>query len=33
MEPLDVNNIRPLTDFRNKMKEYIKELTQLQQLI
>jgi len=26
MEPLDVNNIRPLTDFRNNMKEYIKEL-------
>ncbi len=26
MEPLDVNNIRPLTDFRNRMKEYIKEL-------
>ncbi|MCH7677533.1 type II toxin-antitoxin system Phd/YefM family antitoxin [candidate division KSB1 bacterium] len=28
MEPLDVNNIRPLTDFRNKMKEYIKELNE-----
>ena len=26
METLDVNNIRPLTDFRNNMKEYIKEL-------
>jgi len=26
MEPIDVSNIRPLTDFRNKMKEYIKEL-------
>ena len=28
METLDVNNIRPLTDFRNKMKEYIKELNE-----
>ncbi len=28
MESLDVNNIRPLTDFRNKMKEYIKELNE-----
>ncbi len=26
METIDVSNIRPLTDFRNKMKEYIKEL-------
>jgi prevent-host-death family protein len=26
METLDVNNIRPLTDFRNNMKEYINEL-------
>lgn len=28
METIDVNNIRPLTDFRNKMKEYIKELNE-----
>ena len=28
MESIDVNNIRPLTDFRNKMKEYIKELNE-----
>ncbi|MFQ5825286.1 MAG: type II toxin-antitoxin system Phd/YefM family antitoxin [bacterium] len=28
MENLDVNNIRPLTDFRNNMKEYIKELNE-----
>ena len=28
METSDVNNIRPLTDFRNKMKEYIKELNE-----
>ena len=26
METIDVSNIRPLTDFRNNMKEYIKEL-------
>lgn len=28
METIDVTNIRPLTDFRNKMKEYIKELNE-----
>jgi len=28
METLDVNNIRPLTDFGNKMKEYIKEINE-----
>jgi len=28
MDTIDVNNIRPLTDFRNKMKEYIKELNE-----
>ncbi|NIR50812.1 type II toxin-antitoxin system Phd/YefM family antitoxin [candidate division KSB1 bacterium] len=28
METLDVSNIRPLTDFRNKTKEYIKELNE-----
>ncbi len=28
MATLDVKNIRPLTDFRNKMKEYIKELNE-----
>ena len=28
METIDVKNIRPLTDFRNKMKEYIKELNE-----
>ena len=28
METIDVSNIRPLTDFRNKMKEYIKELNE-----
>lgn len=28
METLDVNNIRPLTDFRNNMKQYIKELNE-----
>ncbi len=28
MESLDVNNIRPLTEFRNKMKEYIQELNE-----
>ena len=28
MEPIDLNNIRPLTDFRNKMKEYIQELNE-----
>ena len=26
MENLDVKNIKPLTDFRNNMKEYIREL-------
>lgn len=26
METFDVKNIRPLTDFRNHMKEYIREL-------
>ena len=26
MESLDIKNIRPLTDFRNNMKEYISEL-------
>ena len=28
MEPVDMNNIRPLTDFRNNMKEYLKELNE-----
>jgi len=28
METLSVKNIRPLTDFRNKMKEYINELNE-----
>lgn len=28
MENILLNNIRPLTDFRNKMKEYIKELNE-----
>jgi len=28
METIDVSNIRPLTDFRNNMKEYIKELNE-----
>jgi prevent-host-death family protein len=28
METIDVTNIRPLTDFRNRMKEYIKELNE-----
>ena len=27
-ETLSVKNIRPLTDFRNKMKEYINELNE-----
>ena len=26
MESFDLSNIRPLTDFRNNMKDYIKEL-------
>ncbi len=26
MDSFDLNNIRPLTDFRNNMKDYIKEL-------
>lgn len=26
MEKIDINNIRPLTDFRNNMKQYISEL-------
>lgn len=26
MHNIDVKNIRPLTDFRNKMKEYMEEL-------
>ncbi|NQT25866.1 type II toxin-antitoxin system Phd/YefM family antitoxin [candidate division KSB1 bacterium] len=26
METLDIKNIKPLTDFRNHMKEYINEL-------
>lgn len=26
MEPIDIKNIRPLTEFRNHMREYIKEL-------
>ena len=26
MEPLDIKNIKPLTDFRNHIKQYIKEL-------
>ncbi|HFE62843.1 MAG TPA: type II toxin-antitoxin system Phd/YefM family antitoxin [Caldithrix sp.] len=26
METLDIKNIRPLTDFRNNIKKYIKEL-------
>lgn len=28
MQPLDVKNVRPLTDFRNRMKDYIKELNE-----
>lgn len=28
METIDVKNIRPLTDFRNRMKQYIKELNE-----
>ncbi|MFQ5651779.1 MAG: type II toxin-antitoxin system Phd/YefM family antitoxin [bacterium] len=28
MDTIEVNNIRPLTDFRNNMKEYIEELNE-----
>jgi len=29
VEHVDINNIRPLTDFKNNMKEYLKELNEV----